>query len=330
MALPHARQPARRSGRTATSTSGGSASPCTGGRPGTRRSGRPTGCRRCSCTAGRSPISPTAARSGAARPRRRPGVGPGPTRVRRHAGAVGAALLLRGVRGLGGRIRHRGRDRRAGVRGRPLLRRRAWPSATPTTTRRGCSRWPCSTRSAAPRGRASGRWRSGPLWDWGIHFPGDVLPGRQIRRVLPVVLEDAVPNLLRNPRAVWRVAQLARKADLTAELEELKRRRLPVAVFWGDQDKIIPRASFEALCAALGTPGEVVPGVAFVAALRPRGVRRGDDQRRRGRPRRPGAGALGRPPRRPAHPAEPARRPPRDENSTTTPVAADPGPRHRR
>jgi len=99
-----------------------------------------------------------------------------------------------------------------------------------------------------------------PLWDWGIHFPGDVLPGRQIRRVLPVVLEDAVPNLFRNPRAVWRVAQLARKADLTAELEELKERRLPVAVFWGAQDKIIPRASFEALCAALGTPGEVVPG----------------------------------------------------------------------
>jgi pimeloyl-ACP methyl ester carboxylesterase len=99
-----------------------------------------------------------------------------------------------------------------------------------------------------------------PLWDWGIHFPGDVLPARQLRRVLPVVLEDAVPNLVRNPRAVWRVAQLARKADLTPELEELRRRELPVAVFWGAQDKIIPRASFEALCAALGTAGEVVPG----------------------------------------------------------------------
>jgi len=99
-----------------------------------------------------------------------------------------------------------------------------------------------------------------PLWDWGIHFPADVLPGRQLRRVIPVVLEDAVPNLVRNPRAVWRVAQLARKADLTSELEELRRRELPVAVFWGAQDKIIPRASFEAMCRALDAPGEVVPG----------------------------------------------------------------------
>jgi len=99
-----------------------------------------------------------------------------------------------------------------------------------------------------------------PLWDWGLHLPSDVLPLRQVRRVIPVILEDAVPNLVRNPRAVWRVAQLARKADLTPELEELKRRRLPVAVLWGDQDELITKASFDALCTALGAPGEVVHG----------------------------------------------------------------------
>ncbi len=99
-----------------------------------------------------------------------------------------------------------------------------------------------------------------PLWDWGIHFPSDVLPVRQLRRVVPVLLEDAVPNVVRNPRALWRVAQLARKADLTTELEELKERRLPVVVLWGDQDQIIPRPSFDALCAAVGAAGEVVSG----------------------------------------------------------------------
>src|SRR5207237_1446882 len=99
-----------------------------------------------------------------------------------------------------------------------------------------------------------------PLWDWGLHFPGDILPLRQLTRVLPVVLEDALPNVFRNPVAMWRVANLARKADLTAELEELKRRKLPVVVLWGDGDKIIPRASFDALCSAIGSPGEVVSG----------------------------------------------------------------------
>ena len=99
-----------------------------------------------------------------------------------------------------------------------------------------------------------------PLWDWGIHFPRDVLPLPQIRRVLPVILEDALPNVVRNPLAMWKVANLARRADLTAELEELKRRKLPVVVLWGDKDKIIPRASFEALCQAIGSEGEVVAG----------------------------------------------------------------------
>ena len=99
-----------------------------------------------------------------------------------------------------------------------------------------------------------------PLWDWGVHFPGDILPLPQLRRVLPVILEDALPNVVRNPLAMWKVANLARRADLTAELEELKRRKLPVVVLWGDKDKIIPRASFDALCAAIGSPGEVVPG----------------------------------------------------------------------
>lgn len=99
-----------------------------------------------------------------------------------------------------------------------------------------------------------------PLWDWGLHFPADVAPLRQMHRVLPVILEDAVPNLIRNPRALWRVAQLARRADLTRELEILRDRQLPVTVLWGQKDELVTRANFDAVCTALGQEGEVVAG----------------------------------------------------------------------
>ena len=117
----------------------------------------------------------------------------------------------------------------------------------------GGSKW-------ASRGEDSKSMAQRPIWDWGIHFPGDILLPKQLTRVLPVVLEDAVPNLLRNPLAFWKVANLARQADLRIELEELKNRKLPVVVLWGDQDRIIPRASFDDLCQAIGLEGEVVEG----------------------------------------------------------------------
>ena len=112
-------------------------------------------------------------------------------------------------------------------------------------------------------------WRSGrtlrsigerPLWDWGLHFPSDVWPVRQATRVLPVIFEDLVPNLIRNPRAIVRVANLARRADLRAELERLRDRGLPITILWGTRDGIIPRESFEALCVASGVEGTVVEG----------------------------------------------------------------------
>lgn len=112
-------------------------------------------------------------------------------------------------------------------------------------------------------------WRSGrtlrsiterPLWDWGLHFPGDVWPIRQATRVLPVVVEDLLPNLMRNPRAIVRVANLARRADLRTELESLRDSGLSVSIIWGTRDGIIPRESFEALCVASGVEGTVVEG----------------------------------------------------------------------
>jgi pimeloyl-ACP methyl ester carboxylesterase len=99
-----------------------------------------------------------------------------------------------------------------------------------------------------------------PLWDWGLHFPSDLFPLSGVVHLLLVMLEDALPNMVSNPLALWRAGQVARTADLTTELAELRRRRLPVLVLWGDKDTVIPRASFDALCAAVGSAGNVVPG----------------------------------------------------------------------
>lgn len=100
-----------------------------------------------------------------------------------------------------------------------------------------------------------------PLWDWGLHMQADLWPWRQVTRVLPVILKDAVPNLLRNPGALWRVGYLARTSDLTAELEVLKKRRLPVVVLWGKEDTVLPAACLSSLRHALGDPEVItVPG----------------------------------------------------------------------
>jgi pimeloyl-ACP methyl ester carboxylesterase len=96
-----------------------------------------------------------------------------------------------------------------------------------------------------------------PLWDWGLHFQRDLWPIGQARRVLPVILAEAAPDLVRDPRAFLRVAGLARAADLTTELQELKARRLPVVVLWGNRDRIVTRDAFEEMCETLGGPHAV-------------------------------------------------------------------------
>ena len=112
-------------------------------------------------------------------------------------------------------------------------------------------------------------WRSGgdvrsiterPMWDWGLHFPGDVWPIRQATRVLPVIAEDLLPNLFRHPRALVKVGNLARRADVRTELEALRDSGLSISIIWGTRDGIIPRESFEALCVASGVEGTVVEG----------------------------------------------------------------------
>jgi pimeloyl-ACP methyl ester carboxylesterase len=99
-----------------------------------------------------------------------------------------------------------------------------------------------------------------PLWDWGLHFPADIWPIPQATKVLPVILEDAVPNLLRNPRNVYRVGMMAKRADLRRELEALRERGMPITVLWAKRDGVIPREAFEATCASAGVTGTVVEG----------------------------------------------------------------------
>ena len=99
-----------------------------------------------------------------------------------------------------------------------------------------------------------------PLWRWGHHLGSDVLALPNVTRVLPAVLTDAVPNLVRHPVALWRVAGFVRQADLLAEAGVVGKRGVPITAVWSDRDAVVPYSSFSALCRAAGVRGVVVPG----------------------------------------------------------------------
>jgi pimeloyl-ACP methyl ester carboxylesterase len=100
-----------------------------------------------------------------------------------------------------------------------------------------------------------------PLWDWGWSFSIDVRNPRRMARVLPVIVSEALPNLVLDPRAFVRAARLARDADLTEELNELHRRGLPVVIIWSPRDTVVTEASVDALRDALADAHTIsVPG----------------------------------------------------------------------
>lgn len=99
-----------------------------------------------------------------------------------------------------------------------------------------------------------------PLWEWGREFGSDLLRLPVISRVLPPVLGEAVPNIIQNPLALWRVASFVRRADLLAEAAVVAYRGTPLTVVWSDRDRLVPHGSFAALCEMAGTTGVVVPG----------------------------------------------------------------------
>jgi pimeloyl-ACP methyl ester carboxylesterase len=99
------------------------------------------------------------------------------------------------------------------------------------------------------------------LGDWGVHLGIELLSARGLTRVAPVIASDVVRHAVRRPATLWRIGRLAREAKLGIQLEELKRRRLPVVVLWGKEDTVLPWACAESLIAALGDPRVVtVPG----------------------------------------------------------------------
>ena len=99
-----------------------------------------------------------------------------------------------------------------------------------------------------------------PLWDWGLHFPYDIAGPRRFRAVVPVIVRDAMRNFARDPVGFARVGRLASEANLLPELDELRRRELPVVVLWGDEDRVLPEASMRAMMEVLGGSPQVVPG----------------------------------------------------------------------
>ena len=114
-------------------------------------------------------------------------------------------------------------------------------------------------------------WRSGkvgnepmadrPMWSWGLNIPSDVvsLLGHAAS-AMPNVLEDLVPNVLRNPFGVARVGKIARTADLLDALRDVKRRHIPITIVHSEDDGIIPESSFDVLCQTAGVNGITVPG----------------------------------------------------------------------
>ena len=99
-----------------------------------------------------------------------------------------------------------------------------------------------------------------PFWDWGRHFGSDLLHSPRTLRLLPVLLEDFIPNLMRNPLGMFRTGEFIRKADLVAEVSDIAARGIPVSVAWSDRDGLVPRSAFDDLRRAAGVEGVVVEG----------------------------------------------------------------------
>ncbi len=99
-----------------------------------------------------------------------------------------------------------------------------------------------------------------PMWDWVHHLGADVIASPRLVRLLPVIAEDFVPNLLQNPLGMFRTGEFIRRADLVAEVRSIASAGVPVVVAWSDRDRLVPRAAFDDLRRAAGVEGAVVEG----------------------------------------------------------------------
>ncbi len=99
-----------------------------------------------------------------------------------------------------------------------------------------------------------------PFWDWGRHFGTDLLASPRLLRLLPMLLEDFVPNLIQNPLGMIRTGEFIRKADLVGEVRAIAAHGIPVSVAWSDRDGLVPRSAFDDLRHAAGVEGVVIEG----------------------------------------------------------------------
>ncbi len=99
-----------------------------------------------------------------------------------------------------------------------------------------------------------------PFWDWGRHFGGDLFASPRQLRLLPTLLEDFIPNLVRNPLGMIRTGEFIRRADLVGEVRAVAALGVPVSVAWSDRDRLVPRSAFDDLRHAAGVEGVVVEG----------------------------------------------------------------------
>lgn len=99
-----------------------------------------------------------------------------------------------------------------------------------------------------------------PFWDWGRHFSTDLIHSPRLFRLLPMLLEDFIPNLVTNPLGMFRTGEFIRRADLVREVRSIARWGIPVTVAWSDRDGLVPRSAFDELRHAAGVDGVVVEG----------------------------------------------------------------------
>jgi pimeloyl-ACP methyl ester carboxylesterase/glycine cleavage system regulatory protein len=101
--------------------------------------------------------------------------------------------------------------------------------------------------------------RRGP-WSWAAGFARELWPPGRAIETADAMRADLVPNFVRNPLGLARVGLLARDANLRDELADLRARGVPVLALTSDDDGVIPRSGFDAVCDAVGTAGRVVSG----------------------------------------------------------------------
>ncbi len=79
-----------------------------------------------------------------------------------------------------------------------------------------------------------------PVWDWVHHLSTDVMTSPGLVRLLPTLIEDFVPNLIKNPLGMFRTGEFIRRADLLAEIGDIAAAGIPVVVAWSDRDRSGP------------------------------------------------------------------------------------------